>query len=129
MSSVEENVDLVTRFFQAFDARDWDAMRGFYLDEAVEEFPQSNERIVGVENIFEVMRNYPGLPKVSKLKAYGSGDLVIAQELLRYGDGSEYHGATIFEIKDGRIAKETGFFGPNFEAPEWRSRWVERIEG
>ncbi len=128
MSSVEENVDLVRRFFQAFQDRDWNAIKQFYLNGAVEEFPQSRERIVGGDNIVEVMRNYPDLPKVSGLRVYGSGDLVISEMLVRYGDGGEYFGVIILDIRDGRIAKQTEFFGPPFDAPEWRNRWVERTE-
>ena len=33
----------------------------------------------------------------------------------------------IFELRDGRIAKETAYWSLPFEAPEWREQWVERI--
>ena len=33
----------------------------------------------------------------------------------------------IFELRDGKIAKETAYRSQSFEAPEWRAQWVERM--
>ena len=34
----------------------------------------------------------------------------------------------IFEMRDGKIAKETDYWPQSFETPEWRAQWVERME-
>jgi hypothetical protein len=127
MSSVEENVDIVRRLLHAFNERDWEAFRECYLDDAVEEYPQSMERIVGIDDIEAVNRRYPGLPDVSVSRIYGGGDLVVAQEVLTYGDGSMYHAVTIWELRDRKVARETAYFGPVFEIPEWRKPWIEPL--
>ena len=32
-----------------------------------------------------------------------------------------------YELRDGKISKQTTFFAQEFEAPAWRARWVERM--
>jgi len=34
----------------------------------------------------------------------------------------------ILELKDGRIWRDRRYYSEPFEAPEWRARWVERVE-
>jgi ketosteroid isomerase-like protein len=33
------------------------------------------------------------------------------------------------EFRDGKILRETRYYADPFEAPEWRDRWVESMEG
>ena len=47
--------------------------------------------------------------------------------VLDYGDEAEYQAVFIFELRDGKIARETAYWSLPFEAPEWREQWVERI--
>ena len=44
---------------------------------------------------------------------------------VRYPDGSEWWMVTIFELKDDLLYRQSSFFAAPFEAPEWRSQWVE----
>lgn len=44
---------------------------------------------------------------------------------LDYGQGP-VHGVTLMEFEDGMLARQTDYFAEPFEAPEWRSKWVER---
>ena len=46
---------------------------------------------------------------------------------LDYGDGDPYQTVFVFELRDGRIAKETAYWSEPFPAPEWRAAWVERM--
>jgi hypothetical protein len=34
----------------------------------------------------------------------------------------------IFEMRDGKIAKETADWAESFPAPDWRSAWVEHMD-
>jgi hypothetical protein len=53
-----------------------------------------------------------------------AGDLVTAEATLDY-DGPKYETVFIFEFRDGKIARETAYWSEAFEAPAWRSEWVE----
>jgi len=37
-------------------------------------------------------------------------------------------GVAVLELKDGKVWRDTRYFAEPFEAPEWRSQWVERME-
>ena len=54
------------------------------------------------------------------------GDLCVAEASLDYS-GVEYDRVFIFEMRDGRIARETAYWAQPFEPPEWRADLVERI--
>jgi hypothetical protein len=45
-----------------------------------------------------------------------------------YGDGGVYNVVLIVELKDGKWWRGTRYYAEPFEAPGWRSRWVERME-
>jgi hypothetical protein len=36
-----------------------------------------------------------------------------------------FHSTVIFELKDGKIWRDTRYYAEPFEAPEWRAQWVE----
>ena len=57
----------------------------------------------------------------------GEGDHWVVQGTSRYPDGTDYHIVAILELRDGKIFRETDYFGPSFPAPEWRRQWVERV--
>jgi hypothetical protein len=44
-----------------------------------------------------------------------------------YADGSVWFMATLLELRDGKIFRETSYFAPSSEAPEWRRAWVEPL--
>ncbi len=46
---------------------------------------------------------------------------------LDYGDEAVYLAVFIFELRDGKIAKETAYWSQPFPAPDWRAAWVERM--
>jgi hypothetical protein len=45
-----------------------------------------------------------------------------------YGGRQATDFAMILELKDGRIWRDRRYYTEPFDAPEWRSRWVERAE-
>jgi hypothetical protein len=55
-----------------------------------------------------------------------SGDLVVVEANLDYGDGTPWQAVFVFELRDGKIARETAYWPQPFEAADWRAQWVER---
>lgn len=109
-------------------AGDIDGLTGFLADDAVVEWPQSGERIVGREACAVVYRNYPGGSPTYRLKRItGEGDHFVIESIADYG-GQRVYVANIVEFHDGKIVRQTDYFGDPFEAPAWRSQWVERME-
>jgi SnoaL-like protein len=126
----EENRQVIGDVAKSLEAGDLEGLKRAYdqyaADDYVQEWPQSGERIRGKANAMAINDNYPGFPTISIRDIFGSGDVWVAQVTLDYGQGP-VHGVTIFEFKDGKIAKEIDYFADPFEAPEWRAQWVEKM--
>lgn len=119
---------VVERLIATLNAKDVDGMDDVFHEDAVMEWPQSEERIVGGDNRRSVYRAFPGLPTITPRRLTGDDDLVVAEATLDYGEGAVYRCVFIFELRGGKIAKETAYWSQPFPAPEWRAQWVERME-
>ncbi len=122
----ESNRGVVERYWRALQEGDMGALADVYQEDAIQEWPQSGERIIGSANIVAISESYPSMPKVTIRRIIGNGDLWIAEATLEYGDEA-YEAVSVLEMRDGKIAKETDFFAASFDAPEWRAQWVERM--
>jgi ketosteroid isomerase-like protein len=119
--------DVVRRLIDTLNAKDVGGMDDVFHEDAVMEWPQSGERIVGGDNRRGVYHAFPALPTITPRRMTGDDDLVVAEATLDYGEGAVYQCVFIFELRDGKIAKETAYWAQPFPAPEWRSQWVERM--
>jgi ketosteroid isomerase-like protein len=124
--SEQENRDAVERYFQAFERQDLDAMEKLLHEDYVEEYPQSGERIRGKQNWRSVTENYPGLPNMTDHSYVLSGDLSVLKMTLEY-DGNRIYACEIIDLEDGKIKRARAYFAEPFDAPDWRSQWVERM--
>jgi len=102
-------------------------MAELFHEDAVMERPQAGERIGG-ENRRGVYHAFATLPTITPRRMTGDDDLVVAEAALRDGDGAVFQTVFIFELRDGNIAKETAYWSQPLPAPEWRARWVERMD-
>ena len=118
---------LINAYWQAAARGDFDAMAKCYAEDAVQEWPQSRERVVGRANIMAINRSYPGLPRATIHSIRGDGKGPWVTELtLDYG-GDRYECVFIFEISGGVITRETDYFAAPFDAPAWRAQWTETL--
>ena len=120
------NVRTVERLIDGLNAKNVGVMDEVFTEDAVMEWPQSGERIRGAEvrrAVYARMRPpADDHPAPDDLGA----DLVIAEAHLDY-DGVGYDCIFVFEMRDGRIAKETAYWATPFEPPAWRAALVERM--
>ncbi len=121
------NQETIQKIIDAMKKGDIEAVYACYADGAVEEWPQSGERVVGRANMDAINKAYPGMPAITARRVLGSGDLVVAEVTMEYADRGKFNTVMIFELKDGKIVRETTYWAEPFEAPEWRSQWVEKI--
>jgi ketosteroid isomerase-like protein len=135
----------IDQFFDCFNRRDHDGMGKVVAEDFIQEWPQSGERIRGFANVRAVLANYPGLPDVdvqrvrgsedrwlltpsfTLLRVTGTGDQYTTESLVRYPNGETWHSVSIFEFRDGKIARETSYFAAPFPPAKWRSPWVEAM--
>lgn len=99
-----------------------------YADDAVCDYPQSGERILGRSNLQALRSHHPGKPAGFEIRRlFGSGDLWITEYTIAYL-GRTSHTVSIMEFKNGKVVHETQYFADPFDAPAWRAQWVEHTE-
>jgi hypothetical protein len=54
--------------------------------------------------------------------------LWVVESVVDYGAGQVMRGVAILELQEGKVWRDTRYFAEPFEAPEWRSHLVERID-
>ncbi len=123
----QENRQTVEQVYGLLEKQDWNGLQQYYHQDFVQEWPQSGERIRGFANSMAINQQNPDYPDMKTRRISASGDVVVAEITLNYPKGGTYHGVSIFEFRDGKIAKETDYFAQPFEAPEWRSKWIEKM--
>jgi hypothetical protein len=93
----------------------------------VMEMLQSGERIRGRERMREFQGAYPAAPDMRLRRLVVREGLWVAEIVSDYGEQT-LHYVSIVELKDGKMWRDTRYYAEPFDAPEWRARWVERIE-
>ena len=110
----------------ASDANDFDAEHAIYHDDAVLEYPQSGERIRGRVQIQLSRAAQPDSKRFEVRRIIGAGNVWITEYVLTY-DGRPSYTVSIMEFVDGKVARETQYFGDPFEPGASRAQWVERM--
>jgi ketosteroid isomerase-like protein len=131
-----DNGEIVEAFREAIASGDMGRMSAmleeYASDDFVQEWPQSGERIRGKEMSRRLNEAYPSAtgtsPRIEVRRISGSGDVYVIEGTVDYGDGTPVSYVGIAEFRDGKVAKMTEYFANPFEAPDWRSQYVERME-
>ena len=110
----------------ASDANDFETEHEIYHDDAVLEYPQSGERNRGQRNIQASRSAQPNQKRFTVRRVLGAGDLWVSEFILTY-DGLPSYTVSIMEFRDGKVARETQYFGDPFKPGPSRAQWVERI--
>jgi len=119
------NEAVIERLIACINDRNIAVMDELFHDDAIMDWPQSRERVRGADNRRAIYRSFPQLPTITPRRMLSAGGIVVAEATLDYA-GPKYETVFIFELRDGRISTETAYWSEAFEAPEWRSEWVEK---
>src|SRR5688572_7705814 len=111
--------DLLAKYFEALNRRDYDEAMQYLHPDFSEHWPQSGERINGPQNLRAILENYPGgvslegapryhgrdeewamTPGYTVVRVTDAGDAGTGLIKVRYGDGSEWWMIALFELKD-----------------------------
>jgi ketosteroid isomerase-like protein len=114
------------RHWAASDANDFETEHDIYRDDAVLEYPQSGERIRSRRNIQASRTAQPNQKRFTVRRIVGAGDLWVTEFILTY-DGVPSYTVSIMEFRDGKVARETQYFGDPFAPGPSRAQWVEMM--
>ena len=113
--------------WQASALGDISAEHDIYDDNVICDYPQSGERILGRNNLQALRGHHPGKPSGFNVKRIlGKGDLWITEYTITY-QGQLACTVSIMEFCNGKVVHETQYFSDPFDAPAWRSQWVEQM--
>jgi hypothetical protein len=138
--------EIFEAYLRATNARDLAALTELVHPEFEDVYPQSGELTRGLDNLLNIIENYPDggyigsgaervvgsedrwvlTPSFTVLRVEGAGDTYTGVSRGRYPDGSEWLIVTIGVVRDGRMWRGETFFAPTFDAPDWRAPWTER---
>ena len=127
-SMQEERIrEALNAHWLASAASDANAEHAIYDDDAICDYPQSGERIVGRANLQALRSHHPGKPSGFNVKRIiGEGALWITEYTIIYQERRAYT-VSIMEFRNGKVVHETQYFADPFDAPPWRSQWAARI--
>jgi len=110
----------------ASEAGDFVAEHAIYHDDAVLEYPQSGERIRGRANIQATRAMHPRERHFAIRRILGREDIWITEYVITY-DGAPSFTVSVMEFRDGKVSRETQYFGEPFPAAPWRAEWVDDL--
>jgi hypothetical protein len=119
--------EALNRHWAASDANKFEVEHDMYREDALLEYPQSGERIRGRHNIQASRLVQPEAKRFAVRRIVGNGNLWVTEFILAY-DGRPSYSVSIMEFLDGKIARETQYFGDPFEPGPSRAHLVEPME-
>jgi ketosteroid isomerase-like protein len=119
---------LIMRFWEAAESGDLAALRELVAEDVTMTWPQSGERFRGADNAFAALAAQDTRPEpAGEPRIVGCGDAWMVMLPLRYGE-EIHHYVGVFELRGGRIAATTEYFGAPFPAKRARAPFAEPIE-
>lgn len=119
--------DALDAHWRASARGDLEAEHAIYADDAICDYPQSGERIVGRANVLALRGHHPGKPSGFVVKRIvGQGALWVTEYTIDYQDRTSFV-VSIMEFAGDQVVHETQYFADAFDAPAWRSQWVTRM--
>jgi len=123
----EQILEALNMHWHASAIGDLNAEHDIYADDVTCDYPQSGERIHGRNNLQALRGHHPGKPSGFNVRRIvGKGDLWVTEYTINY-QGKPAYTVSIMEFRDGKVVHETQYFADPFEAPAWRSKWVEQV--
>ena len=114
--------------WQASAAEDFATEHSIYAEDSICDYPQSGERILGPRNLQALRSHHPGKPSGFKIRRMiGAGNLWVTEYTINYQDQLAFTVSIMEFNNDGKVVHETQYFADLFEAPAWRTQWVQRI--
>ena len=100
-------------------------------EDYVMEMPQSGERIRGREKMRKFQESFAdnsNPPTIQLRRVVVRDSLWILEGANDYGGGQVFTVVAIFELRDGKIWRDTRYYSEPFDAPEWRAHLVEHMD-
>jgi hypothetical protein len=126
METQNSNRIALDKHWAASASGDLEAEHQIYDENVLCEYPQSGEKIRGRKNIQALRGHHPAKPSGFQIRRIvGINDLWVTEYVIKYTT-SIVQTVSIMEFQNGKVIHEVQYFAEPFEAPAWRSQWVEK---
>jgi hypothetical protein len=127
-SMPEEHIrEALAAHWKASASGNLDKEHAIYADDAICDYPQSGERILGRQNLQSLRGHHPGKPSGFDVKRIsGAGDLWVTEYVINY-EGRSFFTVSVMEFRAGKVIHETQYFAEPFPAPAWRRELVSAM--
>jgi SnoaL-like domain len=145
------NRQVVEAYARSVAENDTDNLEALLADDYIGRYPQSGELIRGVAARRAIGERYPGQdsaklssnverilgqddqfvpgPSWNLIHLTGSGDEFSMVGTVTYPNGETWHAVMLLTLRGGKIWRETDYFAPPFQRPEWRASITELETG
>jgi hypothetical protein len=122
----QNNRVALDKHWAASASGDLEAEHQIYDENVLCEYPQSGEKILGRRDLQALRGHHPDKPSGFTIRRIvGINDLWVTEYAIKYG-AAVWQTISIMEFQNGKVIHETQYFAEPFEAPAWRSQWVEK---
>lgn len=84
----------------------------FRTADFVAEIPQTGERFEGRDALKAMQSDFGEPPRIELKEIRGEGDTWVVEALQTYEQEGDFHVCVIVEFSDGKICRETRYYGP-----------------
>ncbi len=118
--------DVVRRFLETLEARDWDAWSALLHPDVVYEIPQSRERIRGRDRYLQFNREFPGDWHLRPKRVIGEDTHGVCWFSWTLDGSEEDDAMAFFTVEDGLVVEVVDFWPERYDPPSGRDHLVER---
>jgi SnoaL-like protein len=120
---------VVRELWTRAQARDWTGLGDLIAEDAIVDWPVSNERIVGRANYVAIDREYPEGWEIRILRIIGAGNEAVSEVQVLHQHLGDFRAVSLWTVKDGQIVHGTEYWtSPGSEQPRPdRAAYTERL--
>jgi len=121
--------EIVLSFWEAMQSNDFYKASEWLSHDFQGSWPQSSEIIIGRSNFAEVNTCYPAngkwLFEINSIVCEGS---TVVTDVSITDGVQKARAITFHTVESGLITKQVEFWPDEFDAPQWRSKWVKILK-
>ncbi len=118
--------DIVIAFWEAMKTNDFTKASEWLSDDFEGIWPQSSELIKGRKNFVAINSFYPANGKWSfVINTIVAENETVTTDVSITNGTQKARAITFHTVENGLIRKQVEFWPEEYEAPKWRSKWVE----
>lgn len=112
MQTIQTNREILEALFQEDTFLTPEQEYEYRSEDSTAEIPQTGERFGNREALREMQKRMGRAPAVSLRRLTGEGDFWAVEAIQTYEHEGDYHVCVLVEFDNGKIKKETRYYGP-----------------